>query len=280
VSRPALVTPGRFIKRFGRIGGVPVLYFHGSPGAALEAELIAPAAIRHGVELWAIDRALLAGTAGSDDHVGRLAELVSHLQGGSGLPMLGFSIGAALALRVAARLGKQAGPLFLLSAGGPLDRPGALDGMGAGARVFKAAQADGAGFALTIGLQARMARHFPAMLQRLLFAGADDADRAFAATPAGRALLTGSLAKAWDGNARGYRADLMAYVAPWSDELRAISSPVRLWHGSRDTWAPIAMGRDIVERLANGTLHMGPDGHYTTLINNAPAALAAALAER
>lgn len=266
------------IRRFGRVGGVPLLYFHGSPGAALEAELIATAASRHGVELWAIDRAKLAITGRSDDYLSRLAKLVSHLQAGRLLPIVGFSIGAALALRVAARLGRDAGPLFLLSAGGPLDLPGAFDGMGAGARMFKLAQANGSGFALAVAVQAVLARRAPALLQRLLFAGASLSDGAFAASVAGRAQLTQILAQAWAGDAQAYRQDVLAYVAPWSAELDAVRVPVSLWHGSEDNWAPIAMAHALAERLGSVDLHIGSEGHYTSLITQAPAALLAAAA--
>lgn len=266
-----------YVERYGQADGMPVIYLHGAPGSPAEAELIAAAAAAQGIELWAIDRARLAPAAQGADYLAALAGLVAELSGGKRLPMIGFSIGAALALRVAARLKKEAGPLLLFSAAGPLDIPGAFEGMGAGAGVFRSARANGAGFALTVRGQAAMARFAPRLLRHLLFAGADASDQAFAATPEGRAILARIFASAWRGGGRAYRRDLVAYVEPWSHELSDITSPVSLWHGSADTWAPVAMARGLAERLPHAQLHVGGKGHYTTLIGEAATALAVTL---
>jgi pimeloyl-ACP methyl ester carboxylesterase len=265
------------IERFGTRGSTPVLYLHGVPGAAVEAQLIASAAAARNIELWAVNRAHLAPETTSAAIVDRLANAVLELGCGQRLPILGFSIGAALALRVASRLGADAGPLFLLSAAGPLDRPGAFDGMGAGARVFRSAQRNGAGFRLTVAGQAFLAAHAPGLLARLLFAGADASDRSFAGTAEGQAALKRILAGAWADGGRSYRRDLAAYVEPWSHELCRITSRVELWHGAGDTWAPPDMARGLAQDLPDARLHKAAGGHYTTLIGRAPEALTAAM---
>jgi len=265
-----------FVRRIGALGGAPVVYLHGAPGSPAEAELIADAARAAGVELWAIDRARVAPGRGGADYVGALADLVRALGDGRQLPLLGFSIGAALALRIAARLGEAAGPLRLVSAAGPLDRPGAFDGMGAGAAVFRAARADGAGFRLAVGGQALLARRAPGALRRLLFAGSDASDRTSASTPGARALLSRVFAEAWANGGSGYRRDLLTYVGPWSGELARVAAPVELWHGRADRWAPIATAHGLAARLPTARLHAGDAGHYATLVGCAPAALAAA----
>jgi pimeloyl-ACP methyl ester carboxylesterase len=265
-----------FVRTFGQPGGSPVLYFHGTPGAPEEAELIATAARDQGLELWAVDRLrIAAGTRGAA-YLDAVAQQIRGLSGGHRLPIVGFSIGAALALRIAARIGRDAGPLFLLSTAGPLDLPGAFDGMGAGARVFRSARANGAGFALAAFGQALLARRAPAVMTRLLFAGADAADRAFARSTCGRALLPRLYARAWADGGRSYQRDLLAYVEDWSGELAGVTSAAELWHGSGDTWAPIGMADGVAARLAAARLHTGSGGHYSTLIHQGPAALASA----
>ncbi len=254
--------------------GAPALYLHGAPGAPVEAELIAGAAHEQRVALHAVSRADIPFGGGPADYLDRLTEVVARLDGGRRLPIIGFSIGAALALRVAARLKGDAGPLRLLSAAGPLDVPDAFEGMGAGKRVFRSAQAGGAGFAMTVAAQALLARRAPELLRRLLFAGAAPSDRALATSADGQARLARVFAAAWADGGHAYRRDLTAYVEPWAAELDAVTAPVELWHGTDDNWAPIAMARGIARRLPAARLHEAKGGHYTTLIAQAPQALA------
>jgi pimeloyl-ACP methyl ester carboxylesterase len=261
------------VEAFGRTGGAPVVYFHGTPGAAGEAALLADAAEAAGVELLALRRRAVAPDAAGPAYLDALAATVRTLGGGAPVPILGFSIGAALALRVAARLGTAAGPLLLISAGGPLDRAGAFDGMGGGAAVFRAAQKDGRGFRMAVAAQTWLARRAPSLLRAMLFAGADPGDRALAARPEVRAMLDRVFADAWAADGRAYARDLRAYVEPWSAELGAVRAPVRLWHGAADRWAPVGMARDLATRLPSATLTELPGGHYATLLAAVPAAL-------
>lgn len=269
---------GSFIQRFGKPGGRPVVYLHGAPGAPAEAAIIGSAAVDAGVELWAVARAQVAPDRQGEAYLVCLAELIRDLGAGDRLPLLAFSIGAAIALRVAARLGEEAGPLFLVSAAGPLDVPDVFEGMGAGARVFRSAQTDGLGFALTIRMQTLMSRHLPGLLRSLLFAGTDSCDRAFAATPEGRKLLGCVYAQAWAHGGASYRRDLLAYVESWSPELARVRAPVELWHGRADQWAPVGMAGSLAGALPSARLNLCDAGHYTTLLAAAPAAMSACVA--
>jgi pimeloyl-ACP methyl ester carboxylesterase len=272
------VTPEpRFpIQAFGKPGGRQVLYFHGAPGAPVEAELLADAAQMQGAELLAIGRSSIVTRSPDDDYLATLASVVRGLNGGRHLPIIGFSIGAALALRIAARLGGACGPLFLVSAAGPLDAPGAFAGMGTGERVFRLAKANGLAFEAVVCSQALLARRAPNVLRRLLFAGAEPSDRLFAESPDGLALLSPLLRRAWADGGAGYRTDLLAYVQDWSGELAHVAVPVKLWHGRHDNWAPISMAHAIADRLPTACIRVSETGHYSTLVNNAPAVLAAA----
>jgi pimeloyl-ACP methyl ester carboxylesterase len=269
----AMTAARNLVEAFGRAGGTPVVYLHGTPGAAGEASLLADAASVAGVELLALRRRDVAPDASGPAYLDALAAAVRDLSGGAPAALLGFSIGGALAVRVAARLGAAAGPVLLISAGGPLDRAGAFDGMGGGAAVFRAARANGCGFRLTVAAQARLARHAPSLLRALLFAGADPGDRALSRRPGMRAVLDRAFADAWAGGGGGYARDLLAYVEPWSAELGEVRAPVPLWHGAADRWAPIAMARDLATRLPGARLTELGGGHYATLLAAAPAAL-------
>ena len=88
-------------------------------------------------------------------------------------------------------------------------------------------------------------------------------------------LSTLHLAAALRDGAPGYRRELAAYVAPWSDVLAQVTQPVTLWHGTDDTWAPIAMAEALaaalpqvaaVHRLA-GLSHYSALAHALALID-------------
>ena len=50
---------------------------------------------------------------------------------------------------------------------------------------------------------------------------------------------------------------------PWPFPLSEITTPVHLWHGARDTNAPIAMARCLARELPDATLHVSDSSeHY------------------
>lgn len=57
-------------------------------------------------------------------------------QGGHPIRLIGFSIGASVALRIAALLGDKVEGIYLLSPAAPLEVKGNVDGMGAGRYTF------------------------------------------------------------------------------------------------------------------------------------------------
>lgn len=261
------------IQVYGASPGRPALYLHGVPGAPAEAELIASAARDAGIQLLSIDRAAVAPGENGEAYLAALADLATSLGRGERLPMVGFSIGAALALRLASRMGSQAGPLLLFSTAGPLDLPGAFDGMGGGAHVFRAARRRGTMLDVAVAAQAVLGARAPDLLRRILFAGAETSDAAFAASAMGRERLRQIFRQSLAHRAAGYRRDLVTYVEDWSCELAGVVAPVKMWHGAGDNWAPIGMARAVAQRCV-ASLSVGPKSHYTTLIDGAGEALA------
>jgi hypothetical protein len=61
------------------------------------------------------------------------------------------------------------------------------------------------------------------------------------------------------------------YMRPWGFPLDEIKTPTNLWHGQADQNAPVAMGRDLSERIPNCQAKFAPDeGHFSLIINSAP----------
>jgi pimeloyl-ACP methyl ester carboxylesterase len=71
-----------------------------------------------------------------------------------------------------------------------------------------------------------------------------------------------SVAQGMAGIERDLELQVEAPDVAWS----AVSSPVDLWYGSRDTTAPPAFGEWWAESLPNATLHVFPgEGHLIAL---------------
>nr|WP_254899252.1 alpha/beta hydrolase [Thalassococcus arenae] len=180
--------------------------------------------------------------------------------------LVGFSLGAACALRLAALAPDKVKRVTLISAAAPLELGDFLPHM-AGAAVFRAARSHDRLAALT-RVQSVLARMSPGLFARLLINGADPADRSLFRDPAQMAVLKRSLAEGLGDNRDAYLRELAAYVRPWAGHLPRVAAPVTLVHGTADRWAPFAMAEALAQALPDATLRPASGrGHYTTLVD-------------
>ncbi|CAN5529994.1 alpha/beta hydrolase [soil metagenome] len=237
-----------------------IVYLHGVPGGPVELALFGGAPFAGG-DLYAPDR---TGAAPADWDA--LAAAIDARFGGQPVALVGFSLGAFVALQLAARLGDRVTRIDLVAAAAPLESGDYLGAM-AGAPVFRAAQGAPWRFAALLRVQALLARRAPGLLYRMVFAGAAGADRALVGQPRFRAGIRTILANALRDGAPGYRREVLDYVAPWSAIPGKVTAPVTLWHGSDDNWAPIAMAEALAAALPNvAAVHRLPGlSHYSAL---------------
>ncbi|OEC62094.1 alpha/beta fold hydrolase [Pseudomonas sp. ENNP23] len=262
------------VRAFGSADGPLALYFHGTPGCAREACWLEAAAQRYGIHLLALDRASLAPGRTGHDYLHTLIDWAANTLDGQPASLVGFSIGAHLALRVAAALPDADLQCLLVSAAAPLEWPQSWDGMGAGRHTFRLAQRHPERLARIARLQCTLARHAPGLLARLLFQGVGRAERHLAREqrPRLKAVLEGALVE----GPSAYLRDVQLYCQPWADELDNLAAPVSLWHGEDDRWAPPGMARGLVQHLRAATLRWQPGlGHYGTLLHSADALMQA-----
>ena len=119
--------------QFGDASGPPLLYFHGWPSSRLEARLLEEEATAQHWRLIAPDR---PGYGMSDARPGRtlsdwsadVTELADRL-GLERFTVLGMSGGGPYACACAARIPQRLKATVLVAALGPVDVPGATDGM-------------------------------------------------------------------------------------------------------------------------------------------------------
>ena len=221
-----------------------VLYLHGLPGSAAE------------LALGPVGRA--ADWTVPDRDAPSFAQLALALPAGP-LHLVGFSLGAACALRLAALAPDRVARVTLVSAAAPLELGDFLPDM-AGAAVFRAARSHAQLSALTT-VQSTLARLSPALFARLLARGADAEEAALLQTPALRRALAEGLTR----NRKAYLRELAAYVQPWARHLPHVRAPVALVHGRADRWAPPAMAEALATALPQAGLHWHETGHFGTL---------------
>lgn len=233
------------------------LYLHGLPGSAAELSGFGP-------ELAARAAGFHVAARGGD--FARLAEAIAAQFPEGPLRLVGFSLGAAAALRVAPLLGGRVEQIDLVSPAAPLQLGDFLGGM-AGAPVFRAALAGRLPFAALTFLQAQVARIAPERLAAALMAKACGADRDLAADPQFIAALAQSLRTSLINSRAAYSAEIRDYVSDWSADLAKVHQPVAIWQGSEDDWTPPAMAQALAAALPSRLQVTMIEGlsHFSTL---------------
>lgn len=239
------------------------IYLHGMPGSPRELTLF-PTIDPTG---WlAPDRTAPRLKSGQRERFDRLTDLVREVCDQGPVRLVGFSLGAYVALEIARRLPAAPLSLHLISAAAPLESGGFLDDM-AGKAVFAAALHSPLRLSLLVRLQAGLARGAPGLLTRVLFASAQGRDRQLGNDPAFSNGIVDILRDCLATDTGNYRAELAAYVRPWAHWLSEVRHPVILWHGMSDTWAPPAMADALERLLPNVIANHRFDGlsHYSAL---------------
>ena len=223
------------------------IYFHGLPGGPRELGLFGPQVEVRTVDWQFPDRSLSQSLHGNE----RFALIAADLQKrfpNTPLHLVGFSLGAAAALRTALYLGPQAESIDLVSAAAPLQLGPYLSEM-AGASVFKIARGAPALFQIITRAQSVIASRAPGKLYDALFSSARGYDRQLRYDPVFRPKMLEVLAQALGPDREIYAGEIRDYVRDWSDVLERVEQPVSIHHGSDDNWSPVQMAHDLAAAL-------------------------------
>ncbi|WP_235257999.1 alpha/beta fold hydrolase [Octadecabacter algicola] len=211
----------------------------------------------HGVPGWH-DEVTLAGVSPQ--------VLLPEEQASPDATLIAFSLGAHRALKYAALNGARG--IALIAPAAPLTLGDFLPQMD-GAPVFRAAARSRLG-PVSFG-QSLMARYAPGLLRCVLLSNAAPADLALFATKDAQVQLTTLLGHSLGTGRAAYVQAVTDYIQDWSPLLSDVTSPVTIFHGTADTWAPISMADALCQHLPNATLHRLPDmGHYSALAHVLP----------
>lgn len=235
------------------------LYLHGLPGSSLELELLA----EEPGDLLVMDRNGYKDFTAMSQDLGRYS-------GGTALHLIGFSLGAHAALRLAAAAPDKVARLTLVSPAAPLELGRFLPDM-AGSVLFRLARSRIL-FSGVSALQRMAALRAPGTFASKLLQTTDLSDRALFESADARRVFERNLLRGFETNFEAYRREIPAYVRPWAERLGSVRCPVTIWHGTADQWSPPAMAEALRDALPGQVdLHWGEDlGHCSTLVQNAP----------
>ena len=257
--------------KFGADNGRMVIYFHGAPGAPEECRIFDLDGKKCGLTFICFDRFSVDSSTAGESYYRLLAGEISKKAAGKPVDVIGFSIGAFIALQTCRYLPNGVGNLHLVSSAAPLEAGDYLETM-AGKQVFRLAKTFPTLFILLSYWQELVALLFPGALYRLLFASAAGADKALAADREFQSGITRALRSCFVGRVRGYARDIGAYVRPWKTTLPEIFVNTHIWHGAEDNWSPAAMAEYLESAIPGCTQIKIYDGlsHYSCLYRAAP----------
>lgn len=183
-----------------------------------------------------------------------LAKEIMKVADGKKVELVGFSIGAFVALQTSRYLlNNQVNSLHLVSTAAPLDGGNFLEAM-AGKVVFKVAKRFPRVFTLLSYWQSLVALVCPKILFSLLFATATGRDKDLVKNIHFQKSMLTSLRSCFLGRLAGYLRDVKAYVQPWKHTLPEINAKkIYLYHGTEDNWTPIAMAEYLQSVVPKGS---------------------------
>lgn len=258
---------------YGPEDGNPVFYFHGGNSSRLEGQWFEDTALKQNVYLVAPDR---PGFGFSDpqpkrtlldwaDDVGQLADALDIDR----FAVLGLSGGGPHVAAVAYGMVERVSAAAIVSGVAPPEMPKKLQGMFFPLRLnfIMARYAPWLGklFLSQMGGVYADPEKFLNMVKR----GLPQPDRDLAVERP-EVIFQFSEA-AVESHRQGIEADAVEwqlYVRPWGFDLAEITTPVFLWYGTEDSFAPVYMGRYLLTQLPNSELREVADGGHFSTINN------------
>ncbi len=257
--------------QFGSDNGRIVIYFHGAPGAPEECGIFDLDGKKHGLTFICFDRFSVDSSINGETYYKLLADEISKKAAGKQVDVIGFSIGAFVALQTCRYMASGVKTLHLVSAAAPLEAGDFIEAM-AGKQVFQLAKVFPTLFILLSYWQGLLALLSPNALFRLLFASAAGDDKALTDDPVFQSSITKVLRSCFIGRVRGYARDIGAYVRPWETTLSDVSVNTYIWHGAEDNWSPTLMA-DYLKAAIPGCISLkiySGLSHYSCLYRAAP----------
>ncbi len=254
----------------GNKNGNRVIYFHGAPGTIEECAIFDRHAQTHNLKIVCFDRFSLDKSLDRERYYQWLVAKINILSDGDPIDLIGFSIGAHVALEVSARLQGQVRSIHLVSAAAPIHAGNFIDSM-AGGMVFKLAKETPFLFSLLSRFQKFLAFIAPQQLVSMLFFSATGKDADLSQQDDFKRFITPILKHCFQKRIAGYIRDVTYYTA-WQGDFSGSTACVRLWHGTEDNWSPFPMSSYLSDQIPGDVRVTAMEGlsHYSCLFEAAP----------
>lgn len=255
-----------------------LFYSHGFPASRHEAVIAHRAALEVGLTIIALDR---PGFGGSDWYPGRMvgdwAEdvrvVANHFKIES-FSVLGVSGGTPTAVAAAALLAERVERLIVVSGVGSVWAKGALAGMNpVNASIIRLGMASRWVAKGAIALLATMWRTAPITAKLWFAALLPRADLGIVQRRDIGLIMAKNLNEALRQGVRGTVTDFEMLLSDWSSFATQVRAPTAIWHGEADTYVPIAMARNLHERIPHSIFHQVEGGGHFMIVDRLPSIL-------
>jgi pimeloyl-ACP methyl ester carboxylesterase len=254
--------------------GEPLLLFHGIPGSRLGHEFADAPARERGVRVLCPDRPGIGlSDPKSDRTLSGYSDDVAALADALGLErfaVVGVSGGGPYALACGAKLPDRVTAVGVMAGVGPLDRPGAREGLSKSDHMLLDLSLRQPLLArlmlLAMGWVARVA---PSMMLKSLADELGEYDRRYLEEQErepGAVGLVSTFVEALRQGAKGTVEEYRVCGQPWGFALEEVRAPVHLWQGEDDRMVPVHHAEDMAFRLPRARLDVLPrTGHISLL---------------
>ena len=261
------------VEEYGDRAGHPLLFFHGLIGSHHQASYVAEEARRVGLRIIAPNRpgvglSEFIARPNALEAVDDIEDIASTL-GLDGFSVIGISGGAPYALGALHRLGERIQTVTIISGMGPMQLPGALQGMEQRRRLFLGAGSRYPQLARRAFLTAadRFRADPDRFLRRLVTTWSAPDRELFERRDVFDLFLKDLHQVFTEGNGADGLAHELTIYRNYGFSLGSlpISRRVVLWHGLSDWIVPPAMAWKMVHALPVAEAHFVPGGHFMAI---------------
>lgn len=258
---------------FGPVGGRPVLWFHGTPGARRQvAPVVRDAAERDGVRIITIER---PGIGASTPHLyNRLVDWAADVEyvvdqlGIARFSVVGLSGGGPYVLACAHQMPDRVVSGAVLGGVAPTRGTDAAEGgppaltARFGSLLYRLRHPLGSALGTIVNVLTPVASSGFDLIVRVF----PEPDRRVLTDPGNKDMFIDDLVR---GNRRYFYAvmyDLVLFGRDWGFSPRDITVPVHFWHGDADSIVPVGHGEHMAAIVPGADLQVRPgDSHLGNL---------------
>ena len=268
-----MLNDGRQIgfSEYGDPNGLPILYFHGTPGSRLEASRFDEVASANHYRLIGIDRPGMGLSSSNKKHsVLSWAKDIEHFADSLKLEkfsVIGHSGGAPFVAACAYVIPERLNGAAIVSGIAPFENPAAKAGMDSKQRIMCNLIKTIPWFApLMMMMTSKMLKN-PKMLSQMT-KQLPEVDQVYFRDPESCKAMINSTLEAFRNGVAGPAQEMKIILNPWGFNLEDIMFPITIWHGALDAQGPVSHAKIYASLIPNSTLKIFEnEGHHSLIIN-------------